>query len=67
MKKVSFEEFKNEVVDSLEFMNEQEDIYEQEEIDSVFNTESFSELSEILVDIQYWEESDVVDYARSIK
>ena len=66
MKKVSFEMFRSQVVDSLEFMNEQEDIYEQEEIDSISNAESFDEMGKILVDIQYWEVSDMFDYSKQV-
>lgn len=66
MKKVSFEMFRSQVVDSLEFMNEQEDIYEQEEIDSISNAESFDEMGKILVDIQYWEVSDMFYYSKQV-
>ncbi len=66
MTKVSFEMFRSQVVDTLEEMNEQEDIYEQEEIDSISNAESFDEMGKILVDIQYWEESDMLDFNKQV-
>ena len=69
MKKVSFKMFRSQVVDSFEDMNAQEedfDIYSQEEVDSIRNAESFSELAEILVDFEYWEMCDVVDFSRNI-
>ena len=70
MKKVSFEMFRSQVVDSFEDMNAMEedfDIYSEEEIDSIRNAGSFDELAEILVDFEYWEMCDVVDYARSVE
>ena len=68
--KKSFKVFRSNVGDTLVDMNAMEedfDIYSEEEIDSIRNAESFSELAEILVDLEFWEMCDVVDYARSVE
>ena len=66
-----FKEFKQAMIETLQevdqdWFNEEGDYLYQDEIQQMKSTDNFTDLSKILVDMEYWEQSDTIMYSRDI-
>ena len=66
-----FKDFKQAMIETLQEMdqdwfNEEGDYLWQDEISQIKSTDNFTDLSKILVDMEYWEQSDAIMYSRDI-
>ena len=66
-----FKEFKQAIIETLQEMdqdwfNEEGDYLWQDEISQIKSTDNFTDFSKILVDMEYWELSDAIQYSREI-
>ena len=66
-----FKEFKQAIIETLQetdqdWFNEEGDYLWQDEISQIKSTDNFTDLSKILVDMEYWEQSDAIMYSRDI-
>ncbi len=66
-----FKEFKQAIIETLQEMdqdwfNEEGDYLWEDEISQIKSTDNFTDLSKILVDMEYWEQSDAIMYSRDI-
>ena len=66
-----FKDFKQAMIETLQEMdedgfNQEGDYLYQDEIQQIKSTDNFTDLSKILVDMEYWDQSDAIRYSKQI-
>ena len=61
-----FKEFKKTMIETLTDASLGFDGMWEQEIQQIKSTDNFTDLSKILVDMEYWELSDAIQYSREI-
>ena len=61
-----FKEFKKTMIETLTDASLGFDGMWEQEIQQIKSTDNFTDLSKILVDMEYWEQSDAIQYSREI-
>ena len=61
-----FKEFKKTMIETLTDASLGFDGMWEQEIQQIKSTDNFTDFSKILVDMEYWEQSDAIQYSREI-
>ena len=61
-----FKQFKEAMIETLTDASLGFDNMWEDEIQQINSTDNFTDLSKILVDMEYWEQSDAIQYSREI-
>ena len=61
-----FKDFKQAMIETLTDASLGFDGMWEEEIQQIKSTDNFTDFSKILVDMEYWEQSDAIQYSREI-